>query len=318
MSYLRGPLTKDQIKLLQPAATQPAAPSPAPDAPAAPASTTRPRRHRPPMRLGRPRPPTPAPASAVGAGSTTPVMPAVAAGIGVRWVAAGAPWITDVGGDPAGTVWEPGILATTDLRYDEAKADFVLDQAVSSVLFPLSGGIDPTRAVSITLDAAHLTSSAPPSVSYRFVDVAIGDTKTWKQVERGLVDQLVRGDALDDQRQQGAEALLAAERDPGAVRRPLRDGRHAPQQRRRRPRPRRSRRRRRPSSTTSATRRRTGRRWWPSRPRTASAATGCAPPGTWSAGSSARAARRPPASAGPPIVSPATPTTSASTRPPPG
>ena len=196
LSYLRGPLTKDQIKLLQPAATQPAAPSPAPDAPAAPpASTTAPAATPAADAPGAPAP-TPAPASAVGAASTTPVMPAVAAGIGVRWVAAGAPWLTDVGGDPAGTVWEPGILATTDLRYDEAKADFVLDQAVSSVLFPLSGGIDPTRAVSIVLDPAHLRTAAPPSVSYRFVDVAIGDTKTWKQVERGLVDQLVRGDAL--------------------------------------------------------------------------------------------------------------------------
>jgi hypothetical protein len=92
-------------------------------------------------------------------------MPAVAAGIGVRWVAAGTPWITDVGGDPAGTVWEPGILATTDLRYDEAKADFVLDHSVTSVLFPLSGSIDVTRAVSIAFEPAHLTTSAPPSVS---------------------------------------------------------------------------------------------------------------------------------------------------------
>jgi hypothetical protein len=123
-------------------------------------------------------------------------MPAVAAGVGVRWVAAGAPWITDVGGDPAGTAWEPGILATTDLRYDEAKADFVLDQTVSSVLFPLSGGIDATRAVPIALDPAHLTTSAPPSASYRLVDAAIGDTTTWKQVGRALIDQVMRGDAL--------------------------------------------------------------------------------------------------------------------------
>ncbi len=91
MSYLRGPMTRDQIRqLMAPARRPPAAPTC--DAAAGDGG----RRHR-----GRARRAGTA-ASADGAADTTPVMPDVAGGVAVRWVDPAAPWLGDVGGDPAG------------------------------------------------------------------------------------------------------------------------------------------------------------------------------------------------------------------------
>ncbi|MBI5090203.1 MAG: ATP-binding protein [Actinobacteria bacterium] len=79
LSYLRGPLTRDQISQLM-ADRQPA-PAAAPAEPGAPQTAS------------------PAPqADAAG----TSAMPGVASGVPVRWIDVAAPWLADVGGDPRG------------------------------------------------------------------------------------------------------------------------------------------------------------------------------------------------------------------------
>ena len=84
MSYLRGPMTRDQIRVLMAPAAPPAAPLPPPPATATPVAAAAPS------------------AAAVAADSdATPVMPDVGGGIAVRWVDPAAPWLADVGGDPA-------------------------------------------------------------------------------------------------------------------------------------------------------------------------------------------------------------------------
>ena len=177
MSYLRGPLTRDQIKQLVGDDVAVAGGGPTSATPSTAAAPT-------------------AAAPEHGADST-PLMPAVADGILVRWATPTASWLADVGGDAAGTVHEPAILARVQLRYDEVKADLVHDATQDAVLFPIDAVIDPSRAATITFTESDLADSAPPSVNYRLTSAPIGDTKTWKQVERGLVDHLVRTGSLE-------------------------------------------------------------------------------------------------------------------------
>ncbi len=183
MSYLRGPLTRDQIKQLVgddgPATPGAITPAPATAGSAAAAATA-----------------TRADAPAPGADST-PVMPRVADGVTVRWVAPAASWLGDVGGDPAGTVHEPAILARVHLRFDEAKADLVHDVDHDAVLFPLDATVDPTRAANIAFADSDLLATAPGSAIYRLTSAPIAEAKAWKQVERGLVDHLVRSGSLE-------------------------------------------------------------------------------------------------------------------------
>ena len=162
MSYLRGPLTRDQIKQVMggdndgkprwlPATAHPAEPAAASTAAAA---------SEPPP-----------------SDDSTPVMPTVAAGIGVRWVATTATWLGDIGGDSAGTVYESAILARVHLRYDEAKADLVYDVDRDALLFPLDGEIDAGRSADVAYSDADLLTVAPASVAYRVTSAPIGDSR---------------------------------------------------------------------------------------------------------------------------------------------
>jgi hypothetical protein len=167
MSYLRGPLTRDQIKTLMADA--------APPPPAEPAPAT-----------------TPVAADTAVATDTTPVMPKAAGGVPVRWVDPAAAWLAEVGGDPVGTVGEAALVARVALRYDETKADLVHDQEYEAVLFPLADHVDVSRAVAVDYDDRDLRDGAPEGWTYRLSGAPLDQSSFFKQVERDLVDHLSR------------------------------------------------------------------------------------------------------------------------------
>jgi Helicase HerA, central domain len=189
MSYLRGPLTRDQIEQVMGTETA----TPELPATAVPVSATK--DAAPPTSTETPAPPTAA-ATATDA-DTTSLMPAVADGVTVRWVATSAAWLADIGGDPAGTVLEPAILARVHLRYDEAKADLIHDVDHHAALFPLDASIDATRSAEVAFADTDLLTAAPAAAVYRLTSAPIGDTTTWKQVERSLIDHLVLTGSLE-------------------------------------------------------------------------------------------------------------------------
>src|SRR4029078_13077614 len=104
-SYLRGPMTRDQIAGITVRHAPPAPADPtstiatsdvATDSAAAMESTA---------------PPT--------SDTASTVMPAVATGIAVRYVDVAAPWLPAVGRNPAGTTRAAAIVARVSLRYGE-------------------------------------------------------------------------------------------------------------------------------------------------------------------------------------------------------
>jgi hypothetical protein len=182
MSYLRGPLTRDQIKQLTGASEPEAEPAPSePAAAAGPAAVA---------------PEAAAPAAVAPetelSADTTPVMPKVAAGVAVRWVDPAAPWLADVGGAPTGAIAEPGIVARVALRYDETKADLVHDEEYEAALFPLTAQVDVSRAVATDYDERDLREAAPEGWAYRLGDAPLDQSTYFKNVERSLLDHLSR------------------------------------------------------------------------------------------------------------------------------
>src|SRR3954470_14938039 len=122
MSYLRGPMTRDQIaEVMAGRSAVPPAPTAWP-APSGPAAT-------PDL-----------------AHDETSVMPQVADGVAVRWVDVAAPWLAAAGGDAAGTRLEPVVVARVKLRYDETKAGLTHDEEFECVLADLSDPPDASRA----------------------------------------------------------------------------------------------------------------------------------------------------------------------------
>lgn len=186
MSYLRGPLTRDQIATLM--ADQKAA---SPDAPgtatAAPADATS----------------TPATAATsapspttAGDAHTSPVAPQVAEGIPVRWADVAAPWLTAVGGHPRGARLSAAVVARVALRYDEDKADLIHDEQYEAVIHPLAQQVDASRAIAADYDERDLRAEAPASPAYVLPEAAVKSKTFWTGVQRDLVDHLVRSRSL--------------------------------------------------------------------------------------------------------------------------
>ena len=189
MSYLRGPLTRDQIATLMAdhksaiAAAGVGAPGEASPTAASPTAGS-----------AVPAEPTPAIAH-----DESPVMPEVADGVPVRWADVASPWLNDVGGDPRGTRWEAGIVARVDLRYDDDKADLVHDEEFEAVLFPLGETVDAGRAVATDYDDRDLRTEAPAQATYRFTSAPVKNKTFFARVERDLIDHLARSRNIEIQ-----------------------------------------------------------------------------------------------------------------------
>jgi hypothetical protein len=170
MSYLRGPLTRDQIAQVMHGAAPAGAAAAVPTEPAAHAAA-----------------PTPADDPDV-----TPVMPDVGGGVAVRWVDPAAPWLGEVGGAPASTTYAAAIMARVAMRYDETKADLVHDVEYEAVLHPLTSHVDVTTAVAVDYDDRDLRDTAPSPITYRLTDAPIADKAFWRQLPKDLTDHLTR------------------------------------------------------------------------------------------------------------------------------
>jgi hypothetical protein len=170
MSYLRGPMTRDQIGELMAGERDAAAAPTAAGTPAAPAAAAGPQ---------------------LGDDETT-VMPEIADGTPVRWVDVAAPWLADVDGDPAGDRFAPALVARVHLRYDETKADLVHDEEYECVIGSLGETVDVSRAIAVDYDERDLRPDPPEGAVYRMTDAKLTNKTFFSGVSRDLRDHLAR------------------------------------------------------------------------------------------------------------------------------
>jgi hypothetical protein len=184
MSYLRGPMTRDQIAQLTASTT----PTPATTAATTPAAQA-------PAATPAPAPVSPA-ALDIGHDETT-VMPEVADGVPVRWVDVAAPWLAEVGGSSAGTRLEAAVVARVRLRYDDTKAELIHDDEYECVLAPLTETVDLSRAIAVDYDDRDLRTEAPATAVYRLGTAPLTTKAYFGAIERDLRDHLVRSLTLE-------------------------------------------------------------------------------------------------------------------------
>jgi hypothetical protein len=169
MSYLRGPLTREQIK--QVVGDKPVFAAPASSSGAA----------------------APEPV----AEGETQVMPDVATGIPVRFVHPSAPWLNGISRNPSGTSFEAAAIARATLRFDETKANLVVDSEWECVIHPLTEIIDATRALNVDYDDRDLVNDPPAGATYVLPDAPIKTKAFWADLERAIVDNLVRTQSMN-------------------------------------------------------------------------------------------------------------------------
>jgi hypothetical protein len=131
MSYLRGPLTKDQIAELM---------RDAPRAQAPEAVTTA---------------PPPAPDDA------TTVAPPVAPGVPVLYLDPAAPWAAQVGAAPGGQRLRAFLAARVNVRFDDTSAGIDAQQEYEALYGPLDGGFDANAATAVDYDDRDFVPAPP-------------------------------------------------------------------------------------------------------------------------------------------------------------
>jgi hypothetical protein len=179
-------MTKDQIRRLRGAepASAASAQAPAPAASRAGASA--------PPGAG----PTPAAATPPSTDGITPVMPEVAEGTTVRWLDQAAAGVAELGGSPDGAARALAAVAEISVRYDDTKLELLHDTTLVLGLpvgaVSASDRLDVTQAVDVAVDLADLLVEATGGEQYRIPASALDKAMTWKQLQRDLVDHVVR------------------------------------------------------------------------------------------------------------------------------
>ena len=158
MSYLRGPLTKEQIETL--------------------------------MQGREVRPAEAAPGSA-GPAPATPAPP-VAGDVPVRHVHPSAPWLAEVGGGAAGTQLRAYLAARLSLRFDDAKADLDTTEEWEALYGPLDAGLDLDDETQVDYDERDFAPGPPAGASYVRPDAPIADAAFFedagKEIEQRVGD----------------------------------------------------------------------------------------------------------------------------------
>jgi hypothetical protein len=171
MSYLRGPLTKEQIAQLT-ADASPAAAEPAP--PAASAAT--------------------APEVADDA---TPLSPSVAPGVSVSYLDPAAAWGTQVGADPTATRLAAFLAARVSVRFDDSGAGVDESQEFEALYGPLDGGLDLESETIVDYDDRDFTGAAPAGASYIVTQAPLDKAAFFSGAESDIKRRLVATRALE-------------------------------------------------------------------------------------------------------------------------
>ncbi len=126
-------------------------------------------------------------------------MPTVADGVPVRHLAPDAPWAHAAGAVAGATRLQAAAVARVRLRYDDDRADLLHDEEWEAVLTPLTATTDPAAARAVDYDDRDLVSEAPAGARYVLTDAPIAKKTYWSQLQRDIVDHLVRNRRLDVQ-----------------------------------------------------------------------------------------------------------------------
>jgi Helicase HerA, central domain len=199
MSYLRGPLTREQISTLMAGRYQPSPPTEE-ATPTAPAEATGPTAG--------------VPVTSADATETVPVAPPIADDVPVRWLAPDAPWAAQVGAVPNGAKLAPSLATRVSLLYDDDKLDLRETEEWEAVLFPLGATVDPAASIAVDHDDRDLRTEAPSGATYVLTDAPLDRKTFFTGVEKALVDQLYRTRTMQVMRNPELELVVRAGETP--------------------------------------------------------------------------------------------------------
>ena len=185
MSYLCGPLTKEQVARLKPAgatatAAAPTAPATADEPSAAPAAAAA-----APTELG---------------ADETAVAPSVATGVSVSYLDPAASWAAGIGAVGGSSRLRAFLAARVALRYDDSTAGVDEQQEFEAVYGPLDGGVDLESETQVDYDERDFAAAAPASAVYVLPGAAVDKDAFFQATAKEIRQRLVERRPLELQR----------------------------------------------------------------------------------------------------------------------
>ena len=201
MSYLPGPLTRDQISTLMAGRAAVADPSVA-------AAAVAPTTGAPAAEPAAAAPASPAPASPAPVSATPPelgddesaVAPAVADGVDVAFADPAAPWAAEAGAVAGGRRLVPALAARVHLLFDETKGDLRHETEWEAVVAPLGADVDGADFTAVDYDDRDLRPEPPEGSVYVLPEAKIHTKTFFTSAQRALRDHLYRSEQLTLQR----------------------------------------------------------------------------------------------------------------------
>jgi hypothetical protein len=178
LSYLRGPLTREQISTIS--SYTPPRPDKATESTSSPdAADSEPAGSKPALES-----------------NETPVMPKVAPNVPVYHLALDTPWADRFDLCPGSSRFSAAIAARVHLTYDERAANLAHQEEWEAIVSPLDLRLDAGRAVYVDYDDRDFTQDPPDDATYVIPEGAIDKATYWKSAETALKEFLYRGQKI--------------------------------------------------------------------------------------------------------------------------
>ncbi|MGI9628789.1 MAG: helicase HerA domain-containing protein [Longimicrobiales bacterium] len=171
MSYLRGALTREEVRRLTEDETAHVSASASEPAPAAVEADD--------------------PVEEV-ADDETLVAPVVPDSVDVRYLDPGAPWSRQVGSNPTGSRYQPGLAARVSLLFDDRTAGVDHQEEWEAVAFPLTDGFDAGGLHAVDFDDRDFDATEPEGARYVIGESDLSKTAFFRGFEGDLKDHLYR------------------------------------------------------------------------------------------------------------------------------
>ena len=171
MSYLAGPLTRDQISSLTSDEQRHI-----PQSQSAAASTTE--------------------QTALAANESL-LQPQSADGIRVRYLDRAASYIEAIGGSSSGTRLQAAVAVRVNLLFDETKAKLRHESEWEAIITPLDGPLDADSAIKVDYDERDLLTDAPDNAIYRLCDAKIANKTYFRSAQSEIKNHLYREEEVE-------------------------------------------------------------------------------------------------------------------------
>ena len=183
MSYLAGPLTRDQIGRLTTDESRQAAESVAKAATAAPnADGTS---------------PAPAAVPAALADNESAVAPQTADNVRVRYLDPSVPYASELGVAAEGKKLVAGLAVRVHMLFDDTKAKLRHESEWEAIISPLDGPVDPDDAIIVDFDDRDLVKQEPEGAIYVLPDAKLKNKTYFNAAKTAVKDHLYRSQELE-------------------------------------------------------------------------------------------------------------------------